>query len=218
MIQSIQVTSTTAISYRWNATAKTIAGIVGSSGNGSSQLDSPYGLVVDSSGAIYVADAANNRVQKWIIGASSGTTVTGQADGTYSFGPSYLFNPTDVLVDSNGTVYVSDTGYQRIQRWTDGSSSGTTVAGTGTFGPATNQLYNQYGLAWDSSSGALYIADESNDRIVQYLPGATNGTVVAGGNGRGINVTQLYLPKGIFYDSSTHSIAIANEGGNNVVR
>ncbi|CAF3862296.1 unnamed protein product [Rotaria sp. Silwood1] len=28
----------------------------------------------------------------------------------------------------------------------------------------------------------------------------------------------MYLPKGIFYDSSTHSIVIANEGANNVVR
>jgi sugar lactone lactonase YvrE len=36
---------------------------------------------------------------------------------------------------------------------------------------------------------------------MKWLPGATNGTVVAGGNGAGSLNTQLYYPEGVFVDS-----------------
>jgi tripartite motif-containing protein 71 len=57
----------------------------GSSGNGDGQFSSPTGVVVDSSGSVYVADSGNNRIQKF---TSNGTFITkmgsfGWADGSF---------------------------------------------------------------------------------------------------------------------------------------
>jgi hypothetical protein len=53
---------------------------------------------------------------------------------------------------------------------------------------------------------------------MQYLVGASSGTVVAGGNGQGVNSSQLNSPIGLYFDSSSNSLVIANAGGNNIVR
>jgi DNA-binding beta-propeller fold protein YncE len=53
---------------------------------------------------------------------------------------------------------------------------------------------------------------------MQYLPNASSGTVVAGGNGAGTNNTQLWSPYGFAFDSSSNSLVIANFDANNVVR
>jgi sugar lactone lactonase YvrE len=53
---------------------------------------------------------------------------------------------------------------------------------------------------------------------MQYLVGASSGTVVAGGNGQGVNSSQLNSPIGLYFDSSSNSLVIANGGANNIVR
>ena len=57
-----------------------------------------------------------------------------------------------------------------------------------------------------------------NHRVMRYLPGASSGTVVAGGNGLGLGSMQLYYPKGIYLESSTSSLIIVNYGSHKVVR
>jgi hypothetical protein len=44
------------------------------------------------------------------------------------------------------------------------------------------------------------------------------GTVAAGGNGAGNTRTQLLSPQGVYFDSASNSLIIANYGGHNVVR
>ncbi|CAF3725747.1 unnamed protein product, partial [Rotaria sp. Silwood1] len=87
-----------------------------------------------------------------------------------------------------------------------------------TSGSAANELYDPYGIARDASSGTLYISDYSNHRVMQYLSGASSGTVIAGGNGPGTGSTQLNGPFGIYFDSVSNSLVIANRGANNIVR
>jgi hypothetical protein len=53
---------------------------------------------------------------------------------------------------------------------------------------------------------------------MRYLLNNSSRTVVAGGNGNGINSTKLSVPYAAFYDSSSNSLLIANFGGNNIVR
>ncbi|CAF3056556.1 unnamed protein product, partial [Rotaria sp. Silwood2] len=53
---------------------------------------------------------------------------------------------------------------------------------------------------------------------MQYSPNALSGTVVAGGNGAGNGNTELANPTGIYFDSSSNSLIIANTGANNIVR
>ena len=88
----------------------------------------------------------------------------------------------------------------------------------GSPGSANNELYNPRGIARDSSSGTLYIADYYNHRVMRYLFGASSGTVVAGGNGQGSTNTQLNFPIGLYFDSTSNSLLIANSVGHNIVR
>jgi len=121
---------------RWNRTGITIAGVTGQSGNASNKLCYPYGLAIDWTNALYIADRCNNRVQKYTRDASYGETVAGQESGANGTGPSFLSGVTDVAVDSSGNIYAADTDNSRIQMWSPGSSTGITVAGV------TGKLYN----------------------------------------------------------------------------
>ena len=88
----------------------------------------------------------------------------------------------------------------------------------GSGGTGNNELAVPFGIARDSTTGTLYITDQSNHRVMKYLSGASSGTVEAGGNGPGTGNTQLNLPVGVYFDASSNSLIIANAGANNIVR
>ncbi|CAF4230772.1 unnamed protein product [Adineta steineri] len=212
-------TTTTAFTFQWNSTGNTVAGsAVGTSGTTANQLSEPYILKFDSSNALYISDSTNNRIQKWIIGSSNGTTVAGLATGVPGSSSNTLKLPVGLALDSLDNMYVSDKGNNRIMYWQSGASSGTLVAGTGSTGNANNQFNEPNVIERDSSTGTLYISDVNNQRIMRYLSNASSGTVVAGGNGAGTGLNQLYSPYGFTFDSSTNSLIIANYHNHNVVR
>jgi len=77
----------------------TFAGKWGITGSGDGQLLSPYGIAVDRSGNIYVADTGNNRIQKY---DSKGTFITKW--GKAGRGEGEFHSPYGVAVDSFGNV------------------------------------------------------------------------------------------------------------------
>lgn len=64
----------------------------------------------------------------------------------------------------------------------------------------------------------MYVADFSNNRIMRYVSNVTSGTLVAGGNGPGMNSTQLYHPTSVYFDLPTNGLLIVNNFDHNVVR
>ena len=64
----------------------------------------------------------------------------------------------------------------------------------------------------------LSIEDYGNHRLMSYATGVKNGTLLRGGNGVGINNTQLRMPVGLYSDSFSNTLIIANFGCNNIVR
>ncbi|CAF2133991.1 unnamed protein product, partial [Rotaria magnacalcarata] len=98
------------------------------------------------------------------------------------------------------------------------SQNGVTVAGGHGYGGATNQLWGPYGLFVDDDQTVI-IADFGNHRIMQWKNGdTTNGQVVAGGNGAGRGLHQLYLPTDVVIDKETDSLIICDENNRRVVR
>ncbi|CAM4917369.1 unnamed protein product [Rotaria socialis] len=205
-------------SLRWNTTGVTAAGVGGSPGNNSSQLNTPADVSVDFSNTLYIADYGNNRIQKWLSGASNGTTVAGQASGISGSNATDLQHPAGILVDSTGNIYIADTNNHRIQFWAKGALSGVTIAGTGFMGVNNNQLEFPYFLALNENTKTLYISGHDNNRIMSYASGASVGTVAAGGNGFGTSYTQLEYPVGLYLDSLTNSLVVANSTAHNIVR
>ncbi len=107
----------------------------------SQPLNSPQGLAVDSSGALYIADTGNNIVRK-VTRDGNITTVagTGTAGYTGDGGPATsatLKGPTGIAVDSYGNLFIADStnaglrevGVDGIISTVAGVSATTPVAG-----------------------------------------------------------------------------------------
>ncbi|CAF4921793.1 unnamed protein product, partial [Rotaria sp. Silwood1] len=155
-------TTTTSTQLRWNSTGSTIVGITSSSGSASNQLYTPYHLTLDSNDSLYVADYDNHRVQKYLKGASTGTTVAGK-NVTATTALDNLYYPTGIIVDSSMNIYIADTNNNRVMFWSNGASSGTQIAGSTSAGSSNNELDHPYGIARNSNIGTLYIADTNNN-------------------------------------------------------
>ncbi|MCX6954672.1 MAG: immunoglobulin domain-containing protein, partial [Verrucomicrobia bacterium] len=175
-----------------NGTVSTVAGSAGirgtADGSGAgARFAFPMGLVVDSSGVIYVADSANGSIRKIVQGNPSVVTtyagVTGQSGTADGAGATVArFNqPNSVTVDTAGVVYVADTMNHTIRRIAT-TQEVTTLAGLAgtvgsTDGTGTAARFSQpMGITVDSS-GNLYIADSQNRTIRRS--GAVTGAVIA---------------------------------------
>ena len=100
------------------------------------------------------------------------------------------------------------------------SAEVTTVAGTGTMNfvdgkGADASFSNLMGLAIDPADN-IYVADATNNRVMRYINGAAQGSIVVGGNRHGPQPNQLYNPVGLSFDR--HGNLYVVEYGNHRVQ
>lgn len=93
-----------------------------------------------------------------------------------------------------------------------------TVAGGNREGDQLNQLFHPCGLYVDDEQQVIYVADCHNHRIVKWRLGADNGEIVAGGNGKGQRIDQLYKPTHAIVDQKTKDLFICDRGNSRIVR
>jgi sugar lactone lactonase YvrE len=161
----------------------TVAGQIGREGyNGdgipatSALLDVPADVAVDSIGNIYIADSFNERIRKVDAATRLISTVAGTGVGDYNGDNipavvAQLSFPLGVAVDSDGSVYIADSGNSRIRKVDAVSGLIATVAGTGRRDfngdniPAIEaNLDEPVGIAL-GSNGDFYIADVDHRRV-----------------------------------------------------
>jgi|GEM_PF-3243958 len=189
----------------------------GENGQGATpdRLNNPYGVFVDTSENLYIADKDTHRIQKWTVGANKGTTVAG---GNWNGSGSLQLNePTGVIVDASGNVYVADMKNNRIQRWAAGAVGGDTAAGglpDYQGGQSAKKLKRPHGF-FVTTLGDMYIADTDNHRIQKWVKGANEATTVAGGNEQGDAANQLNSPHGVYVDTSGN-IYVADTKNNRI--
>ena len=68
---------------------------------------------------------------------------------------------------SDGSIYIADTGYDRIQKFTP---EGEFVSKWGTEGTGPGQFQSPINIAV-APDGSVYVAGTGNDRIQRFLPG-----------------------------------------------
>lgn len=167
------------------------------------------GLATGPDGAVYIADAASDRV---LVYELSG--VTRIISGT---GEMALFEPSGVAVDAQGNVYVTDTWHARVvkfdpqgrpvAKWgvgeeelgagsgkmitrTDGTPEGNAAKPLGFFGPR--------GIAVDQA-GHVFIADTGNKRVVVT---DSNGNYIGQVGTPGAAPGQFNEPIGVAVDTN----------------
>ncbi|HNX76020.1 MAG TPA: hypothetical protein PLM07_05825, partial [Candidatus Rifleibacterium sp.] len=193
----------------------TLAGLAGSSGStdgsgNAARFNQPYGVALDSSNNVYVADYANHLVRKisgGVVTTLAGSGVSGSIDGNGS--AAYFSYPKGVAVDSNGFVYVTDSAAGIIRKVSPGGVV-TTLAGTaGNLGHvdatgASAAFASPDKIAVDDI-GYLYVTDMNTIRhispagVVVTLAGAYNSPGIGDGYG---SSARFVGPAGIAVDST----------------
>lgn len=152
----------------------------------SSDLNTPKGVAVDSSGNVYIADQQNNEVERVTPGGQLTIIAGTGTSGAPTTGPaasSELSHPTGVAVDANKNVYIADTGNNDVEEVSGGTlrviaGQGPGGGGLPTAGTATASALNvPQGVAVDGS-GDVYIADTANNDVEEIAGGQL--TIVAG--------------------------------------
>ena len=181
-----------------SGTLSIIAGVPGQPGvptagpATSSNLGGLFGVAVDGSGNVYIADFVNDVVEKV---TPSGTLsifagVPGQS-GVPTVGPatsSELDSPSGVAVDGSGNVYIADSGNDVVEQVTPSGALSIIAGVPGQSndprpGPATSSdLRGPFGVAVDPA-GNVYISDGSGT-VVKVTPSGTL-SIIAGMAGQG---------------------------------
>ncbi len=194
-------------------------GTYGFSGDGglatAAQITVATGLVVDSSGNLFIVDGNNYRVRKVTSGVINTIAGTGTYGSSGDGGPAIsaqLTNSAAIAIDSAGNLYIGDGN--RVRKVTSGTI--TTVAGGG-FGcpqqtdsvgdgcPAASAFLGSASGVTLDSSGNLYISDSGSYRIRKVAAGVIstvggNGFYQSSGDG-GLSSNSQFSPQGLAVQS-----------------
>ena len=132
-----------------------------------------YGTAIDSSENIYIADNSYGKIRK-ITPNGVVSTIVGTANNTPKDGDATsakLFYPWGIAMDNRGNIYFTET-YSNLVRKVDSSGNVQTIVGTYSNTKATMSnvaTFNTFnGIAYDSSTDALYFTSSRNRIIFQY--------------------------------------------------
>ncbi|GEM_PF-973546 len=215
----------------------------GSTGTSTTTLNTPDALAFDSHGNLWVSDQGNNRILEYsppfttgqaaslVLGHSTFTQASPGANATA------LNTPFSLVFDSSGNLWVTDQNNNRILKYSQpftNNMAASLVLGqssftTNTAGTSSNTLNNPANIAFDSL-GNLWVADDSNNRVLEYKSPFSNGMAAslvfgqANFTSHGINngfanpsASSLNDVNGLLFDKSGN-LWVADSGNNRVLR
>jgi uncharacterized protein (TIGR03437 family) len=179
-------------------------------------FSNPYSMIEDASGNLYVSDMGLNQIlkvtQAGVVTVFAGTGNPGFGGDGGPATQAMLNQPAGIAFDSHGTMYVADSGNNRIRTITpDGNMH--TIAGSGLPGFAGDGLTADFasfmgplGVAVDAG-GNVYVADTGNNRVRMLTPQNTPTPAVR--TIQGPNVATQLAPGALF---SLYGSALAPAG------
>jgi sugar lactone lactonase YvrE len=195
----------------------------------------PSAVAFDIAGNLYFSDTARNQVYESTL---AGVLLVVAGDGVQGFGgdggaaTSAMLNaPEGIAIGSDDTLYIADTGNERIRAVQAGQIS--TFAGNGQAafagdnGPAASASFHSPGAIALDATGALLICDRGNQRIRRVSAGIVTtiaGSGVQGFSGDGASAifAQIDTPTGIvvsadgrifFSDSHNDRVRVLSSSG-----
>ncbi|MGV3505526.1 MAG: Ig-like domain-containing protein, partial [Adhaeribacter sp.] len=150
-------------------------------------LNKPASIVLDAAGNLYISDHNNNRIRK--VNASDGFINTIAGTNTAGFfgdgGPAtaaQLRKPWGLALDADENLYFADFENNRIRKIDAATGNISTIAGstasssTGDGSPAVSATLNRPAGIAISSSGTIFISEQTGNRIRKIT---ANGKIYA---------------------------------------
>jgi sugar lactone lactonase YvrE len=189
------------------------------------------GMAFDSSNNLFISDFSGNTVIK-VTPTGNITSVAGTGSGGYSGdnGPAIsaqIVEPSGIAVDSQGNVYIADSGNNRVRKVNPGGTI-TTIAGNGQYGylgdggPATNASFKGPSSVAVDSAGNVFVSDYNNCVLRRIDPSGIVATIAGtgqcgdAGDGGPAASASISRPYGVAVDSSGRIYIV--EGDTNRVR
>jgi sugar lactone lactonase YvrE len=191
----------------------------GQSGDGGpatkAHLNNPIGIYQDPIGNIYIADWGNSKIRvvnpSGIINTFAGNNVFGYSGDGGPATAAELKGTIGIVSDTQGNVYVTDIGNERIRK-VDKNGLISTFAGNGKYGysgdggPAIYATFaDPTGICIDKMN-RIYVSDAFNNRVRKINTDgiiytiAGNGTRGYSGDGGPATAAEFYYPTGITLD------------------
>jgi sugar lactone lactonase YvrE len=152
---------------------------------GPAGLNAPEFLAFDHSGDLWVSDYKNSLVAEYAPPFKNGSSAVLEVgspsfstDGCSGSGASSVCSPNGIAFDPSGNLWVTDVQNDTVVEFTTpfttGESVSTVIGGQSDGQVNASNLSEPYGIAFDSS-GNLWVADASNNRVVEYKAPLTSG-------------------------------------------
>ncbi|MGB9490783.1 MAG: hypothetical protein WCA92_09975 [Terriglobales bacterium] len=188
----------------------TVAGTIGQrgySGDGgvptSALLDEPWGVSLDSSGDIFIADTDNGAIREVVAASTTIQTIAG--NGTLGFSgdggtatSAMLDEPQSVAIAASGNVFIADTENSRIRELTPPAITVTVAPSTATVVTGALQQFT------------ATVASTSNTAVTWSVNGVAGGNSTVGT----IDPTGLYLAPATVPSSATVTITALSQADN----
>ena len=197
---------------------------VGLAGAGAGQLKEPKGVAVTASGAVYVSDGANNRLEEFnekgefiaafgfgvsnekaeyeICTSACKAGIAGSGNGQFSA-------PRGVTVAANGNVWVADASNNRVEEFNEKDEY---VSMFGSKGTGNGQLDEPKAVAV-AANGNVLVPDSINNRVQEFTP---SGAFLTTFGDKGAGNGQLEEPWGIAV-ASNGNLYVADMKNNRVL-
>ncbi|CAF1349286.1 unnamed protein product, partial [Didymodactylos carnosus] len=154
-----------------------------------------------------------------------GVTIAGSAIGNYGSSLKYLFYPIDIALDNFSNIYISDSGNNRIVKWSQNSLEGQLIIGNinGAAGNLPNQLNYPTGIYLDKINQNLYVVDSGNYRIQKFSLNTTeippfNGITILDQNSvfNAINSSGSSFST-VYYDNMNNNLYVTDTGNGQIL-
>jgi hypothetical protein len=185
----------------------------------SAQLNNPFGVTADGSGNLFIADKLNNKIRRvdagtGVISTIAGTGIASSTGDTSLATLATLNNPSDLIFDSNGNLYIAEQSGHKIRKIdTFGTISlfaGTGVnSNTGDAGLAINATFSEPTSIEVDSNDDVYVSSQNMDAVRKITVGTGLIDTIAGsgspgysGDGGPATSSVLNNPSAITIDTS----------------